>query len=290
MNTPILETLLPLVQEYARKKARMWMQGEEELAKPDDDLTTFLSTHGVDWDLLPVKEQDEIRDQYIIAVQVAFQPVGSVSGHAAASLPESGVIQPEVVKAAVDGLCEAFNLVEQVSLGLGKEGMLLRAKVGIKMALSRLRSSLGEPAVGSPKAVHPPAQASLDQGTDAQHWKERYEVACNTISQLQNERYHRDSFVALSNISSFLGQGLGDPGTSAEDYEKRIRAGIDEIVKVESQRASAQTPDHSALLIEAREALELVKEQFGDDSHLRLKPAVWEVVDQSLSKLQSIKL
>jgi hypothetical protein len=69
--------------------------------------------------------------------------------------------------------------------------------------------------------------------------KIKYEAACDTISRMQTERQHRDSCMVLSNLSSYLGQGLGDAGTSAEDYDKRIRAGIAEIVAVEAGRQNA---------------------------------------------------
>lgn len=34
---------------------------------------------------------------------------------------------------------------------------------------------------------------------------------------------------------------------------------------------------------ELREALEIVKREFADDSHLRLKPLAWALVDQALA-------
>lgn len=76
--------------------------------------------------------------------------------------------------------------------------------------------------------------------------RERREVACQTISQLQNERHHRDSFIALSSLSSFLGQGMGGPETSAQDYETRIRSGIEDHLKVASERAEKAEADLAA--------------------------------------------
>lgn len=285
MNTPILETLLPLVQEYARKKARMWIQGEEELSKPDDDLTTFLSTHGVDWDLLPVKEQDEIRDQYILAVQVALQPVGSdcvdspgmhgpgttakrmgigaVSSPTTVSLAESGVRQPEAVKCAVEALEFVADGQPDVENGTYYWEDSVRAfRKAARKALSRLRSSLREPVLGGPEAIRIPASGLASSGADA------LPVGCKCRNCGCLHEWKRRIETHFSTVCPQCGDMMYD-----EVFLKQTK-----------------TPDHSALLVEARDALELVKEQFGDDSHLRLKPAVWEVVDQSLSKLQSIKL
>lgn len=77
--TPILETILPLVREYGATKARLWIEGSEELAKPDDDLCSFLARNDVEWDQLDGTDQDTIREAYIGAVAAAVQPVRSDS-------------------------------------------------------------------------------------------------------------------------------------------------------------------------------------------------------------------
>jgi hypothetical protein len=74
--TPILANLLPLVRDYGTRKARLWLEGEEELAKPDDDLCSFLARQGVEWDLLDGGDQDSLRDSYMEAVGVQ-RPAGS---------------------------------------------------------------------------------------------------------------------------------------------------------------------------------------------------------------------
>lgn len=85
--TPILETLLPLVTQYAYTKARLWLEGSEELAKPDDDLASFLARHDVEWDQLEAAYQDSIRDTYLEAVREAMRrPVQSDSTTSASDL------------------------------------------------------------------------------------------------------------------------------------------------------------------------------------------------------------
>lgn len=69
MTTPILQTLLPLVTDYGTRKAVEWLEGNEELAKPDDDLTSFLSRHDIEWDQLEADAQDHIRDAYLESVK-----------------------------------------------------------------------------------------------------------------------------------------------------------------------------------------------------------------------------
>lgn len=85
--TPILETLLPLVTQYAHTKARLWLEGSEELAKPDDDLASFLARQDVECDQLAACHQDDIRDTYLEAVREAMErPVQSDSTTSAADL------------------------------------------------------------------------------------------------------------------------------------------------------------------------------------------------------------
>lgn len=77
--TPILQTILPLVREYGATKAKLWLQNEEELAKPDDDLCSFLARNAVEWDQLDGTDQDTIREAYTDSVAAAMQPAVSVS-------------------------------------------------------------------------------------------------------------------------------------------------------------------------------------------------------------------
>lgn len=83
--TPILPNILPIVTEYGTKKAKLWLQGEEELAKPDDDLASFLARHDLEWDQLDGTDQDTIREVYTDAVAAEMHPMGSDS--AASLLP-----------------------------------------------------------------------------------------------------------------------------------------------------------------------------------------------------------
>jgi hypothetical protein len=72
MNTPILQTLLPLIQSYGTHKAVQFLEGEEELALPDDDLCSFLSRRDVEWDQLETTAQDQIRDAYLEAIKASM--------------------------------------------------------------------------------------------------------------------------------------------------------------------------------------------------------------------------
>lgn len=61
----------------------------------------------------------------------------------------------------------------------------------------------------------------------------RHEVACDTITALQHARESSASWQALSSLSSWLGQGMGDKRTSADEFEKRIREGVESHLRVQ---------------------------------------------------------
>lgn len=68
--TPILQTLIPLVTSYGTHKAVQFLEGAEELAFADDDLTSFLARRGVEWDQLETADQDSLRDAYLEAIKL----------------------------------------------------------------------------------------------------------------------------------------------------------------------------------------------------------------------------
>lgn len=115
-----MQTLLPLVREYGSLKARKWLEGEEELAIADDDLTSFLARQDVGWDHLLTVDQDCLRDAYIEAGKTEMarrltgsDPVASslpVSVAPAASCASTAPLVPEVVKVAVEALGEIQEL------------------------------------------------------------------------------------------------------------------------------------------------------------------------------------
>jgi hypothetical protein len=65
--------LLTLVRDYGHNKAVAWLEGNEELAIADDDLTSFLSRHDVEFYELDISDQDAIRDFYIEAVKAEMK-------------------------------------------------------------------------------------------------------------------------------------------------------------------------------------------------------------------------
>jgi hypothetical protein len=71
-QTPIISTLLTIVRDYGHNKAVAWLDGEEELAKPDDDLCSFLSRSDTEWDQLTTADQDALRDVYIESVKTTM--------------------------------------------------------------------------------------------------------------------------------------------------------------------------------------------------------------------------
>lgn len=72
-DTTIAPHLLTIVREYGHNKAVAWLEGEEELAKPDDDLCSFLARHDVEFDRLPESDRDSIRDEYIEYVKTTMR-------------------------------------------------------------------------------------------------------------------------------------------------------------------------------------------------------------------------
>jgi hypothetical protein len=72
-DTIISPHLLTIVRDYGHNKAVAWLDGEDELAKPDDDLCSFLSRHDVEFDQLTESDRDSLRDVYIESVKAAFR-------------------------------------------------------------------------------------------------------------------------------------------------------------------------------------------------------------------------
>lgn len=130
--TPILSTLLPLVRDYGTSKARLWLEGEEELAKPDDDLCSFLARQGVEWDLLDGDDQDALRDSYMEAVGVQ-RPAGS-DPEAVALLREARTALLKYQKALAALFMGPYTCSEHIAQGL------LEAQGSGACLLSRLPS------------------------------------------------------------------------------------------------------------------------------------------------------
>jgi hypothetical protein len=64
--------LLTLVRDYGHNKAVAWLEGSEELAIADDDLTSFLSRHDVEFDHLTESDRDALRDLYLETIKLIF--------------------------------------------------------------------------------------------------------------------------------------------------------------------------------------------------------------------------
>jgi hypothetical protein len=79
--------LLTLVRDYGHNKAVAWLEGSDELAKPDDDLCSFLSRHDVEFDHLTESDRDVLRDLYLETIKLTFAQrlASTVSGHGDAS-------------------------------------------------------------------------------------------------------------------------------------------------------------------------------------------------------------
>jgi hypothetical protein len=82
--------LLTLVRDYGTRKAIAWLEGNEDLAIADDDLTSFLSRHDVEFDQLTESDRDALRDEYLEAVKSTmssrYTPPDSTQEPAEASL------------------------------------------------------------------------------------------------------------------------------------------------------------------------------------------------------------
>jgi hypothetical protein len=82
--------LLTLVRDYGTRKAIAWLEGNEDLAIADDDLTSFLSRHDVEFDHLTESDRDVLRDEYLEAVKSTmssrYTPPDSTQEPAEASL------------------------------------------------------------------------------------------------------------------------------------------------------------------------------------------------------------
>jgi hypothetical protein len=71
-DTTIPPYLLTIIRDYGHNKAVAWLDGEDELAKPDDDLCSFLARHDVEFDQLMTADQDQLRDEYIESVKTTM--------------------------------------------------------------------------------------------------------------------------------------------------------------------------------------------------------------------------
>ncbi len=91
---PLHPQLLALVRDYGHNKAVAWLEGEEELAIADDDLTSFLSRHDVEFDQLTESDRDVLRDEYLEAVKSTmssrYTPPVSTQIDSGASLQSGG--------------------------------------------------------------------------------------------------------------------------------------------------------------------------------------------------------
>lgn len=81
----------------------------------------------------------------------------------------------------------------------------------------------------------------------AEQWRIKHDVACGTIRAMQTEREQRRSYQVLASLSSWLGSGIGDGSVSAENYEQRIREGVDRVLQVEISRRESAESDRAAL-------------------------------------------
>jgi hypothetical protein len=88
--------LLTLVRDYGHNKAVAWLDGEEELAKPDDDLCSFLSRSDVEFDHLAESDRDALRDEYLETIKLTFAQrlASTVSCHAEGPLGSPKGLRP----------------------------------------------------------------------------------------------------------------------------------------------------------------------------------------------------
>lgn len=56
------------------------------------------------------------------------------------------------------------------------------------------------------------------------------------MSELYN--HFRDAMSSLADLSSYVGAGIGDDNTTADEYHERIRWGIDHLVSATIQRCA----------------------------------------------------
>lgn len=68
---------------------------------------------------------------------------------------------------------------------------------------------------------------------------------------------------ALSTLSSWLGQGLGDDTTSAEDYEKRIREGVDTLLRMQLTRTRSLLREIHPFIVSMSHWLPTMAEEAG---------------------------
>lgn len=111
--TPILETLLPLVADHARKQALGFLEGGEAIGGTvDEEIVEFLHRKGVEWDGLTVAEQDQTRDAYLCSFQSEAARLFTrteTASHASSVVPAPLV--PEVVKRAERAMETAVGML-----------------------------------------------------------------------------------------------------------------------------------------------------------------------------------
>lgn len=194
-TTPIIPNVLILVREYGTRKAIDWLEGREELAIPDDDLTSFLARQDIDWDgMLTTDQQDQIRDVYLEAFKaecarriaksdcVPFpsrDPLlpANVAKHPeildnapetapAASLGGSGVCVPDAVSALLRASREALQGVNDLHGQLySSESYVTKWGIARKKCYETLAELDGYHAE-NPEGLRPPVQESLTAEAD----------------------------------------------------------------------------------------------------------------------------
>jgi hypothetical protein len=90
-TTPIIQTLLPQAREHGRSQALTFIEGGQSIGGTvDQEICEFLARRDVEWDSIPVRDQDEIRDEYLEGFRAACCRVGSDSGKAGGHSSTSG--------------------------------------------------------------------------------------------------------------------------------------------------------------------------------------------------------
>jgi hypothetical protein len=92
--------VLTLVRDYGHNKAVAWLEGSDELAKPDDDLCSFLSRSDTEWDQLSTADQDLLRDVYIESVKTTM--ASRVSSPVTVEVPSGKPGGPATTRESLD--------------------------------------------------------------------------------------------------------------------------------------------------------------------------------------------
>lgn len=66
MNTPIIQTLLPLLSFHGQSQAKTFLEGGESIGGTcQDEVIEFLARQDVGWNSLSTAEQDQLTDAYL---------------------------------------------------------------------------------------------------------------------------------------------------------------------------------------------------------------------------------